>query len=111
VIKPIRPDEVVGAKEGAIPDIVFKVVNALIAEKFSSGHAVIRQSDIVARLRDEGLTTPVIFDRNYLDIEDVYRGAGWVVVYDKPAYNETYEATFTFTPSSENLWTKKSSRH
>jgi hypothetical protein len=97
VIKPIRPDEVVGAKEGVIPDIVFKVVNALIAEKFLNGRAVVRQSDIVIGLRAAGLTTPVIFDRNYLDIEDVYRAVGWKVVYDKPAYNETYEATFTFT--------------
>lgn len=37
-----------------------------------------------------------MLDREHLDVEDVYRAAGWEVTYDKPGYNETYDATFTF---------------
>jgi hypothetical protein len=32
-----------------------------------------------------------------LDIEPIYREAGWIVEYDKPAYCENYDANFTFT--------------
>lgn len=38
-----------------------------------------------------------VFERGYLDIEETYRKAGWSVVYDKPGYNETYDAFYTFT--------------
>ena len=38
-----------------------------------------------------------IYDKNWLDVEDVYESAGWKVEYDKPGYNENYEPTFTFS--------------
>jgi len=37
-----------------------------------------------------------IFDRGWLDVEDLYRISGWRVEYHKPGYNETYEPTFEF---------------
>jgi len=44
-----------------------------------------------------GKTRDEVFDKGWLNIEPMYRAAGWKVVYDKPAYNESYEPTFTFT--------------
>jgi hypothetical protein len=38
-----------------------------------------------------------IFKTGYCDLEPLYRAAGWRVVHDKPAYNETYDAYFKFT--------------
>jgi hypothetical protein len=39
-----------------------------------------------------------IFDKGWLDIEDIYRAADWVVAYDKPGFNEThFEANYTFS--------------
>lgn len=39
----------------------------------------------------------IVYGKQYLDVEDIYRKEGWKVVYDKPAYCETYEPTFTFS--------------
>ena len=36
------------------------------------------------------------FDYNWLNIEKIYEDAGWAVKYDKPAYNESYDAYFIF---------------
>ena len=64
------------------PDEVFKVFNRLIVFHLRDGQASINQDEIVKN--------------GWLDIEDVYAGAGWEVEYDKPGYCETYEPTFTF---------------
>src|ERR1700692_3611370 len=97
-VKPITPDEVVPLKESLIPDEVFEAFNELIAENFSGGSATIRQSDIVARATDKiKAKGGLIFDYKWLDIEDIYRKAGWKVSYDKPGYNESYPAIFEFS--------------
>ena len=44
----------------------------------------------------EEITSKTIYDNNWLDIEDIFREAGWKVTYDKPAYNESYDAYFKF---------------
>ncbi len=42
------------------------------------------------------MSSSEIYERHLLDVEPSYRAEGWEVEYDKPGYNETYEATFTF---------------
>ena len=37
-----------------------------------------------------------IFDNHLLDFEDVYRDQGWSVMYDGPAYCESYDPYFLF---------------
>jgi len=44
-----------------------------------------------------GLTRQGMYDKGWMDVEDAYRKAGWDVDFDKPGYNETYEANFTFS--------------
>ena len=44
----------------------------------------------------KGIKKGDIFTNNWLDIEPLYEDIGWKVTYDKPGFNETYEATFTF---------------
>lgn len=44
-----------------------------------------------------GMKRDELFDKGWMDIEPIYRKSGWRVEYDKPAYNETYPATFTFS--------------
>jgi hypothetical protein len=38
-----------------------------------------------------------IFKGNWLDIEPIFRKAGWEVSYDRPGFNETYEPTWKFS--------------
>jgi hypothetical protein len=96
--KPITPEQVQIQKGSSIPDAVYEVVNQLLIKKFSAGRATLMQDDIVegivARM---GVSRASIFDNGWLDIESAYESVGWHVTYDKPAYNETYKASFCFT--------------
>jgi hypothetical protein len=97
MVKPISPNEIGAAKLKYIPDTVFEVVNELLAQKCTNGRATIYQKDIVAALLTKMDTTKaVIFDKGYLNFEEAYREQGWKVEYDKPAYNESYDAHFIF---------------
>lgn len=99
---PIRPSEVVSHKATVIPDKVIEIFNRLIAFNFSSGSARIKQSDIVSALFNAGFAKEHIFADKLLDVEDIYRAAGWRVEYDKPGFNEPGDAVFIFSvPSSE----------
>lgn len=81
-----------------LPDAVVESVNELLIKYGASSHIVIKQKEIeelvVTRL---GVSAQVIYAEKWMDFEPVFRDAGWDVYYDKPAYCETYEPTFTFT--------------
>ena len=102
-VKPIRPQDL---KKKEPPYFVFEAVNELLQEKYCSERMImITQNELMelvlkkAKLEIEwkGLTRETVFKSHWLDIEDHYREVGWTVVYDKPAYNEAYEAYFKFT--------------
>lgn len=95
--RPIKPEEVRARRIDFIPSIIFETINTIICEKFD-GNATLKQEDILNRVCNEnsGLTRREIFDKHYLDIEPFYQEQGWKVEYDKPGYNESYPATFTF---------------
>jgi hypothetical protein len=91
---PIRPEEI----EQTLPEEVFTAFNELIRENLRGRVATVYQSDAEIRVADKlSLTKKEVMDKGYLDVEDAYRKAGWKVEYDKPAYNESYEAFFRFT--------------
>jgi hypothetical protein len=96
-IKPIKPEDVVGLKQEIVPDEVFEVFNLLIAQNFKGGSANVLQKDVVELLLEKGLSRSDIYNKGWLDIEPVYRENGWKVEYDKPGYNESYEASFNFS--------------
>lgn len=102
---PISVDDVLKLKRNVIPIVVFDAINHLLAESFNGHSAIIKQKDIVAKII-EFLKTPEdkvqeqtreIYSKHWLDIEDLYREQGWEVEYDKPGYNETYDANFRFS--------------
>jgi len=95
--KPMKPSEVAKVRLRKLPLVVIDVFDELIVESWCNGEAVVGQDEAVKRI-SERLKIPrqEVFDRHLLDVEEVYRKAGWKVEYDKPGYCETYEATFTF---------------
>ncbi len=95
--KPITPSEVV--KQEVIPDFVFEVFNELIQRNHRAGRATVKQSDAEKMIKAK--MGEAEFDDRWLDVEDHYRDAGWQVEYDKPGYNETYPATYTFVKKSK----------
>lgn len=96
-VKPLTPDDVASKKEGTIPDAVLECFNRLIAEKWDGHRAVVLLDDVVNALVALGYSRAVIFTKRWLDVEDIYRAAGWRVEFDNPGYCETYPATFTFS--------------
>lgn len=94
--RPITPAEAASTKQAAIPPKVFDVFNELILEGLDSGESTVYQKEVVKRLVKKGLSSTEIFDNGWLNVEPIYRKAGWIVEYDKPAYNEDYEPTFKF---------------
>ena len=97
-VRPLSPKEVVEKKISSIPDAVFEVFNELIAKDFNGAYAIVKQKEVVKILVDKGLKEKEIYDNHWLDVEEIYRKAGWKVEYDKPAYNESYGAYFEFRP-------------
>ena len=99
VVKPITPGEVTQKKAESLPPEVLEAFNELIAENWDGRESTFKLSEAVARIRKK-VTVPKgesPGDKGWLDIEDIYRKAGWKVEYDQPAYNETYPATYTFS--------------
>lgn len=54
------------------------------------------QEEVVASLVARGFTREQVFAERLLNFEKAYEMVGWVVAYDKPAYNETGQAHWTF---------------
>ena len=100
--KPITPQEVVGKRISEMPEFVFDVFNELIAEAWNGYSAELQQDDVVTRIvaaaEAAGIKNArrLCFDRHWLDVEPSYRKAGWIVVYDKPGYNEPGEGMWSF---------------
>ncbi|MBI3633338.1 MAG: hypothetical protein HY226_03550 [Candidatus Vogelbacteria bacterium] len=99
-VAPIKPGEITKAKKVSFPAAVLRAFNELIVKHMSGKSASFRQDEVIelimAKMHLEGNERNKIFDNNWLDVEAVYRAEGWIVEYDKPGFNETYPATFTF---------------
>jgi len=101
-VKPLKPDEIVAAKAKYLPNEVIKAFNTLIARNWNGTEAVIRQDNVVTEIVKNFKANNIIivesevFNKKYLEVEEIFKSTGWIVVYDKPAYCEDYQATFTF---------------
>lgn len=105
-VKAISPDEL--TLEEKIPWYIVEAVNDLIRSKYKpNGSSFTIKQDAILELAFEKYNNTEdfenfsqfkrrIFDNHQLDFEDLYRKNGWKVVYDKPGYNESYDAYFEF---------------
>ncbi|QQG42102.1 MAG: hypothetical protein HYV90_02180 [Candidatus Woesebacteria bacterium] len=102
-IKPISQKEVANEKQRLFPNEVFEAFNEMIIQNAGGGGGQISvdQGEVVKLMVKKGLNRDQIFKNGWLDVEDVYRKAGWKVEYDKPAYNEDYSAYFIFSRSDK----------
>lgn len=100
-VKPISPKDIMDNLETIIPSIVIESVNRLLKDKYrGTGSVSIKQDEIINEIianYGSRLSRQEIFDKKWLDFESLYRKNGWKVEYDKPAYNENYDAYFKFS--------------
>lgn len=101
-MKPITPKDANTKRLELIPDVVFEAVNELIVEQIGSSQSVtLTQTEVVNRILSKSdISRNVIFDKHYLDFEEVYTDAGWKVTFDKAAYYETCDSTWRFVKAS-----------
>lgn len=101
--KPITPDKVKQAQEAKIPDEVIEVFNDLIIENWDGNFARFRQEEVTGRIGEQlNITNQEVYKRKLLNIENVYKRAGWTVRYDAGDAFHQDPATFTFSKLHKN---------
>jgi hypothetical protein len=101
-VEPITPSQAAKQKQQELPGEVIEAFNSMIALNFDGSSATVLQKDVVAKIMEKmGLRKVSQVKNCWLDIEPVFRAAGWSVKYDKPAYCESYDAYFVFERKSQ----------
>jgi hypothetical protein len=101
---PIKPSEVQGKKNETIPEPVFEAFNEMIVQEWDgrSANFTLKEVADLAFKKLKGteeyqdMVRQTMYDKGWMDVEDAFRQAGWKVEFDKPGYNESYDANFTF---------------
>lgn len=96
-VQPIKPEEVIAEKARNFPGLVLESFNELITKNFCNGSAIVKQNDVIELMVKKGLNENEILSQGWIDVENLYRKAGWQVDYDKPASDEVCDAYFKFT--------------
>ncbi len=104
-VKPITPDQVVSIKQNQLPPEVIHAFNEVIGEKWNGRSSHFSQDLVVKRIvkKMQLKDRTTIFENHWLDVEPIFQDAGWEVEYDKPGWNETGEATWTFTKKKKQI--------
>jgi hypothetical protein len=81
-----------------IPQGVIAVFNEFLCQELDDdGNAIIDQDDIVPVVAERmGVDRSVVYAKKWLDIEDIFREAGWKVEYVKLPYYDPGSHYWTF---------------
>ena len=100
MIKPISPTEH-SKFRGGFPDFIFEAFNRKISEVRSTSTIRVSQNEVIALIEALGnVTRSEIFANNWLDVEEHYQDAGWVVTYNKSPYWSDMESYFEFSTTN-----------
>lgn len=101
--KPINVEEIDSLFKESIPNVV-DVFNSLILKHYSTitKSSVVKQEEvleIVCGDEEENIKRSEVFYNHWLDVEEIFREAGWVVEYHKPFYmgGENFEPYYLFS--------------
>ena len=84
-----------------VPEDVYSVIiasfNDLIKKNYDNPH---KSSEVmikdVVELVKRSMPTREEWNMNWFNVETVYRDQGWTVIYQRPAWNESFEPYFVF---------------
>ena len=102
-MKPITPEKVEQIRIHEMPEAIIQATNELIVRKWNGHEATVKVYEIVNHYfsvsgeEDTAAARKELFAKHYLDIEPAYREATWKVKFDKPGYDESYDAYFVFS--------------
>lgn len=100
-IKPLSPSDI--NLKNRIPSYVIEAVNELIKKYYIGKSFTFTQDELIQKIISLGpyeLRKNDIFDKKYLDIEQIYNENGWTVQYELPCRDESFDAYFKFTPKN-----------
>ncbi len=94
-VGPIKPEDV---KVAPIPEEVIHVFNDLIQKHWDGEGATIEQGKVLQVVSlAMGISKDEVLDRNYLNIEEIYREAGWKVIYHSQTSVDDLLPWFSFS--------------
>ncbi len=96
-VKPLSPAEARAECLKNIPNVVVDAVNHYLRMRAHQSEIRIKQVEIIEYCERHDYSREALFKNNWLDFEDLYRARGWKVYYDKPSYDESYDAAFVFS--------------
>lgn len=99
-VKPFSPDEALASKVTMIPDQVIDAVNTMLATNWSGrGRCSFTIKELSAMIRSKfgDADGDLHLHSSWFDFESIYEKAGWKVEFDRPGYNESYDAVYTFS--------------
>lgn len=101
--KPITPKEAAAyAFIDSFPEAVVDAFNYLIKKNLRNGEAIVMQDEVADKIAKRlMISRDEVFKRRYLDVESVFREAGWIVYYEKPSFGETHKPFFKFSYSKD----------
>lgn len=104
---PITPEDAAASFASNIPNFVIDSVNQMISKKFSGVESFsINQRELMDlveknwNFEEAGgreFSRQIVYNNKWFDFEPLFRKFDWKVGYDRPAYNETGEAYWTFS--------------
>lgn len=98
MVKVITPQEL-DEKGPNIPDEVIEVFNELISKNYRNGSATIKNKEIVPLIASRlNISTNLVYENHYLDVESIFRKVGWIVKYEQATYGDSdFDAYFKFS--------------
>jgi hypothetical protein len=99
-IEPITPQELNESLGEIFPVAVITSFNNLLKEKYRGDNSIIIKVDeAVNRILslDDSLTRNILFEKKYLDIENLYRKFGWSVTFNSPDRDENFDSYYVFS--------------
>lgn len=91
MIKPIIPADAEYQKNAFVPDEIIELFNKLIVEKYDGRRSRFSQEEILSLVvKNTNFIAGDVYRNRYLDVENLYRQAGWFVEYFHNEFNEPY---------------------
>lgn len=96
-MQPITPEQALAEAGKDFPPKVIDQWNKAITRNMVGNTSIVMQKEIAQSIANElRCTVNCVYSARWLDVEQMYRNAGWKVEYDRPGWNENYEANFIF---------------
>lgn len=92
-VQPLKPSQVEKKKHELIPDAVLEVFNELIGKNWDGNYSKFTLKEARALITKKLGKMPEIY---MLDVESIYRKAGWKVTFDSPGWDESYDSFYEF---------------